>query len=251
MIYSSMFKILNLYNKALQTKPLLVTSISTGVCYGIGDYIAQTIEKKQLKRVDYDIKRLLVFITFGTLAGGPVYYAWFSKIHNMPIFIENIVKWNEKRILTRHFKNELNKHFINNNISNLSMQKFRLEYKKHFDIIDRPIIRSKTILVAKIYADQFIFSVLYPIFFMMTTGIMLDISNDPKKLTPKGIAECFNKSWTNVKNKFVQIYVADCAVWPLAQMANFAFIPPHLQPIFVNVMNIGWNTFLSYVSQGH
>ena len=40
-----MFGILGLYNRALQSKPLLVTSLSTGVCYGIGDYIAQSIEK--------------------------------------------------------------------------------------------------------------------------------------------------------------------------------------------------------------
>ena len=39
-------------------------------------------------------------------------------------------------------------------------------------------------------------------------------------------------------------------MWPLVQMTNFAFVPAHLQPIFVNFMNIGWNTFLSYVSQG-
>jgi hypothetical protein len=40
-----MFKLLGLYNGALQSKPLLVTSLSTGVCYGAGDYIAQTLEK--------------------------------------------------------------------------------------------------------------------------------------------------------------------------------------------------------------
>ena len=41
-----MFRILSVYNNALQSKPLLVTSLSTGACYGVGDYIAQTIEKK-------------------------------------------------------------------------------------------------------------------------------------------------------------------------------------------------------------
>jgi hypothetical protein len=246
-----MFKILSLYNRALQSKPLLVTSLSTGVCYGIGDYIAQTIEKKQGKREFFDMKRLGVFTFFGTIAGGPIYYVWFSKIHNMPAFIERVVKWNEKRTLTRHFRQELNNHLANNKISDLSMKTFRLNYKAHFDTIEKPVIRSKTILVAKIYADQFIFSVLYPVFFMMTTGVMLDVVNEPKKLTLDGITGAITKAWNNVKNKFVQIYVADCAVWPLVQMANFAFIPAHLQPIFVNVMNIGWNTFLSYVSQGH
>ncbi len=247
-----MSRILLAYNNALQAKPLLVTSLSTGVCYGVGDCIAQSIEKKQGKRESYDFRRLGVFTLFGTIAGGPIYYAWFSKIHNMPIFVENVVKWNQKRILTRKFKDELGKHITGNTINDLSMKTFRVSYKSHFDTIEKPLIRSKTILVAKIYADQFIFSVLYPIFFMLTTGVMLDVAKEPEKnMTVDGFSKSVSKAITNVKNKFVQIYVADCAVWPLVQMSNFAFIPAHLQPIFVNVMNIGWNTFLSYVSQGH
>ena len=246
-----MFRILSAYNIVLQKKPLLVTSLSTGFCYGTGDYIAQTIEKEQGKRNNYDLKRLAVFTIFGTIAGGPIYYAWFSKIHNMPLFIERIVKWNEKRTLLRHFRSELNNHLNSNNINQMSMKTFRTNYKTHFDTIEKPVIRSKTILVAKIYADQFIFSVLYPVFFMMTTGIGLEMASNPNKLNPNGFIDSVKKSWSNVKQKFIQIYVADCAVWPLVQMANFAFVPAHLQPIFVNVMNIGWNTFLSYVSQGH
>lgn len=246
-----MFRLLSLYNNSLKSKPLLITSLSTGVCYGAGDYIAQSIEKNQGKREEFDVKRLIVFSVFGIVGGGPVYYAWFSKIHNMPAFVEGIVKWNEKRTLTRHFRKELNDHLLNNKIGDLSMKTFRNNYKLHFDTIEKPIIRSKTILVAKIYADQFIFSVLYPVFFMMTTGVMLDLTNNANKRNFSGLSDSFKKAWTNVKNKFIQIYVADCAVWPLVQMANFAFIPAHLQPIFVNIVNIGWNTFLSYVSQGH
>ncbi len=246
-----MASILSAYNRALKSRPLLVTSLSTGVCYGLGDFIAQTIEKKQSKREKYDIKRLSVFTIFGTFAGGPIYYAWFSKIHNMPIFIENVVKWNEKRTLMRHFRQELNTHLNSNNLSNMSMKNFRINYKTHFDIIEKPVIRSKTVLVAKIYADQFIFSVLYPVFFMMTTGVMLDLTNNPNQISFGGFFCAVKKSWENVKKKFVQIYVADCAIWPLVQMANFAFVPEHLQPIFVNIMNIGWNTFLSYTSQSH
>lgn len=246
-----MFRILSAYNKALQTKPLLITSLSTGACYCAGDYIAQTIEKKQGKRDTYDMQRLMVFTIFGVTCGGPIYYVWFSKIHNMPQFIENVVKWNERRVLTRHFQTELRNHLNTNNLDVLSMKTFRNNYKAHFDTIEKPIIRSKTVLVAKIYADQFIFSVLYPVFFMMTTGVALDVVKSPEPITFDSFSNAVSKSWTNVKNKFVQIYIADCAVWPLAQMANFAFIPAHLQPIFVNFMNIGWNTFLSYTSQGH
>lgn len=167
------------------------------------------------------------------------------------MFIERIVKWNEKRTLTNHFKIELHKHLSSNSIEDLSMKTFRTNYKAHFDLIEKPIIRSKTVLVAKIYADQFIFSVIYPVFFMMSTGVALDMVNQKEEITLQSFTNTVKKAWTNVKNKFSQIYIADCAVWPLVQMANFAFIPAHLQSIFVNFVNIGWNTFLSYTSQGH
>ncbi len=86
---------------------------------------------------------------------------------------------------------------------------------------------------------------------MMSTGVALDIVNQKEEITIQNLTNSVKKAWTNIKNKFAQIYIADCAIWPLAQMANFAFIPSHLQPIFVNFINIGWNTFLSYTSQGH
>ena len=75
---------------------------------------------------------------------------------------------------------------------------------------------------------------------------------DDKKIHTDLIKNSFSDSVENVKKKFLNIYITDCAVWPLVQMANFAFIPPHLQPIFVNGVNIFWNAFLCYSSQdGH
>lgn len=245
---------LTLYNKALQRNPLLVTSLTTSICYGIGDSIAQKIEMNQGKRDNFDKKRLGVFTLFGLAFGGPIYYAWFSKIDKMPFLIEKLVKWNERRLLTYHFKNQLSNNIKNNTLENMSMRTFRVQYKNNFDNIEKPLIRSKTVLVAKIYADQFIFSVFYPVFFMITSGTMLYVVNNSEKnphSVIKNIKDGFVTSWKNVKDKFAHIYVMDCALWPLVQMANFAFIPSHLQPIFVNMVNIGWNTFLSYVSQNH
>ena len=34
-------------------------------------------------------------------------------------------------------------------------------------------------------------------------------------------------------------------MWPLLQMVNFTLVPQHLRVLYVNVCNIGWNTFLS------
>ncbi len=244
-------RILSAYNNSLAAKPVLITSLTTGFCYGSGDILAQYVEKKQGKRENYDLHRTTVFTIFGTIAAGPIYYAWFSKINKMPMFLESIVKWNQQRVLTGEFRKQLAQSIKTNKVDSMSMKTFREQFKNHFDTIDKPLIRSKTILVSKVYADQFIFSIIYPVFFMISTGMALELSHESNrdKISWEMISNSFDKSWTNVKNKFAKIYITDCAVWPLIQMANFAFIPAPLQPIFVNTINIGWNAFLSYVSQ--
>jgi len=234
-------RILRGYNAAMERRPYLVTSLTTGVCYASGDLLAQYIEMKQGKRTTYDTLRTCVFGVFGTVFAGPIYCAWFRKIDKMPSLIDRVVRWNQKRLITRNA-------FKDVTLGDKPVT-IRLE------AIEKPIIRSKTVLVCKVYADQFIFSVLYPIFFMVASGVMLDMardtwppSDDEKKETIT-LLQSFTKAVDNVKNKFVKIYVMDCALWPLVQMANFAFIPTAYQAVFVNAINVGWNAFLSYVSQ--
>jgi hypothetical protein len=256
-----MYSLFRAYNSILHKYPLPITSLTTGACYGAGDYLAQKVEMKQGKRTEIDKHRLAMFTLFGTFLGGPIYYAWFNKIDKMPILVERIVKWNQQRYITNEFRKQLHHHVNKNSVDAMSMKDFRVQLKSSFEIIEKPMIRSKTILVSKIYADQFIFSVFYPIFFMISTGVLLENTKkedleyikENKKLNTEKIINSFNKSIDNVKNKFARIYITDCAVWPLIQMANFAFIPSHLQPIFVNTINIFWNSFICYVSQdgGH
>jgi hypothetical protein len=260
-----MASLLRKYNLFMEAKPLLGVSISTGVCYGIGDYLAQYIERSQGKRDTTSARRLLVFTGFGTLVAGPIYYGWFNKLKKVPALIERLVKYNETRFLARKFHEHLDMAIKDNTLDKVSFQTFRRQFQISFDRIDKPIIRSKTVLVAKVYLDQFVFSVAYPIFFMISTTMLMELT-DPKtkftyrteedgrvKLTLAPVTESFQHGWTNVKDKFAKIYMTDCAVWPLVQMANFALVPEHLQPVFLNCVNIFWNAFLCYVSQdgGH
>uniref|UniRef100_A0A6C0EB84 Mpv17/PMP22 family protein n=1 Tax=viral metagenome TaxID=1070528 RepID=A0A6C0EB84_9ZZZZ len=249
--------LLRAFNNAMIAKPMLTTSIATGFCYGTGDGLAQTIDIKKGNREHYDTHRLLVFTLFGISMAGPIYYTWFRKIDTMPKLLEGLVKWNQTKHLTREFRKQLSDSLHKGNIENMSMKQFRQEFKNHFDTFDKPIIRSKTILVAKVYADQFIFSSLYPIFFFMTTGVLLantkkedfEYIKQNKNLNYAKINKSIVDSWENLKKKYLTIYIADCAVWPMAQMANFAFIPVAYQALYVNSLNILWNAFICYVSQ--
>ena len=41
---------------------------------------------------------------------------------------------------------------------------------------------------------------------------------------------------------------SDCLVWPPLQLINFTFVPLRLQVLYVNIANLGWNTFLSVMA---
>ncbi len=55
-------------------------------------------------------------------------------------------------------------------------------------------------------------------------------------------------TWEHTKQVYAQTYLADCIVWPPLQLINFTFIPLRFQFLFVNIGNIGWNTFLSFMA---
>ena len=66
-----------------------------------------------------------------------------------------------------------------------------------------------------------------------------------KNLTWK---EIWTKSWLHTKEVYLETYLYDCIVWPPLQLINFTFIPLRFQFLFVNIANIGWNTFLSLMA---
>ncbi|XP_037930566.1 mpv17-like protein [Teleopsis dalmanni] len=52
---------------------------------------------------------------------------------------------------------------------------------------------------------------------------------------------------SRVKADYFQIMKNNYTIWPAAQMINFAFVPMHLQVVFVQLVAIGWNCYISLV----
>jgi len=243
------------YTRFLHEKPLLTTSISSGVCYLAGDLLAQRIEISQGKRTKYDYHRTGAMTIFALTTAGPLYCLWFQKIHNIGKILDVVVKWNYERQLAGKLKNTFTKHIKDKKIENMSMKTFVDMNQNEFNRLNNEtVFRSKTILAAQVYADQFIFSAIYPVIFMMGTGMLIDNTKrdeSGKLISMDKLKKSFDNNWKKVEEKYLTIYMTDCAVWPLIQIGNFAFVPQIYQPIFVNFVNIFWNAFICYVSQGH
>jgi len=85
----------------------------------------------------------------------------------------------------------------------------------------------------KILLDQIIASPLLIVFFLTGSGLM-------QKQT---LSECGEE----IRNKFITIYKADWLIWPAAQTINFLFLPPQYRVLYVAMVTLFYDGFLSYM----
>lgn len=50
-----------------------------------------------------------------------------------------------------------------------------------------------------------------------------------------------------VQSKFLPTYIADLMLWPPAQFVNFFLVPAYLRVVYVSVVTLGWNCYLSHM----
>lgn len=89
------------------------------------------------------------------------------------------------------------------------------------------------VVVKKIAADQTVAGPFFCTSFLIGSGI----------LEGKSIKAC-TQEW---REKFLTIYMADWCVWPPAQFINFYFLPSHFRVLYVSMVTLCWNTFLSFM----
>nr|XP_045622059.1 mpv17-like protein 2 [Procambarus clarkii] len=93
--------------------------------------------------------------------------------------------------------------------------------------------RTAKVIFQKIMADQFIAAPFFAVTFFLGAGIL-----EGKSL---------NSSWQEFKIKFPAVYAFDWLIWPPTQTINFYFIPAPYRVLYVNVITVIWDVFLSYM----
>lgn len=111
--------------------------------------------------------------------------------------------------------------------------------------------RTKGIAV-KLAWDQLVFEPPFmSLFFAVTTTLE---SYGPFRSAPVSAENAdaalslLQKVTRKIKNEIVTTYLVDCCVWPTVQILNFRYLPVHYQALCVNTVCVGWNTFLSNVT---
>ena len=99
-------------------------------------------------------------------------------------------------------------------------------------------MRNLKVVVAKCAADQIVYA---PFSIIVYFGF---VSFQQFKDTKHSIANFTLK----MKNSFITTWIADCAVWPIANLMNFSIIPLNYRPSFVGIVQLFWLTYLSWVA---
>jgi protein Mpv17 len=103
-----------------------------------------------------------------------------------------------------------------------------------YTFLDR-VLRGRTLgtIVRKVLADQLVFAPTMICSFFITI------------CTLEGVH--VRETMKELQLKFWSTYMVDCTVWPVAQVVNFSLVPQPFRVLYVNLVTLGWNTFLSYM----
>lgn len=86
-------------------------------------------------------------------------------------------------------------------------------------------------MLARVACDQLLFA---PVMIGVFLGSMATMEG-------KSANERIEKAWWPALQ-------ANWMLWPFVQMVNFTFVPLQHRIMFVNIISIGWNSYLSYIN---
>lgn len=229
------------YDKILARYPLVTKSVTSGVLFGAGDYVAQKAifysNDSVNRHFQLNYSRILVFCLFGTVVAGPSFHYWLNFLDTLPSRISSSASRFSRRFKFLSYDQQS---------QNPKFAKFRER-------------------MLQILADQIVFSPSYTFVFFVSVGLleagldkMVYDSSNQALIVPcvHHEKENVNDNWIKIwqrtlegtKDVYLPTYIVDCFFWPPVQLINFTFVPLPYQFLFVNIANLVWNTFLSFMS---
>jgi protein Mpv17 len=168
------------YNTQLMARPLITKAWTSFLLFGLGDVLAQRLEKSYGMSQKFDVMRTLKMSAFGGVVAAPALHTWYT-----------------------------------------------------FGITRFNFIGGWKAAVAKVSVDQTAFATC----FISTFFVSMTLMNGGS----------FSDGVKKVKEDIWQTMCANWKIWPAVQAVNFTLVPVHYQVLTVNVVSIGWNTYLSYM----
>ena len=99
-------------------------------------------------------------------------------------------------------------------------------------------------IVKKLLLDQALYAPFMLVTVLAYTSLMKDL-NENGAISRDRVLEDYK---LNLSEKGLDIFLADCCVWPPASLFNFVYIPKRFMVLYYSVVSVGWNTYLSYTS---
>ncbi|XP_071523222.1 mpv17-like protein 2 isoform X2 [Panulirus ornatus] len=93
--------------------------------------------------------------------------------------------------------------------------------------------RSAKAIFKKIIADQLLGAPFFAFTFFMGAGLLE--------------GKTMNGSLQEFKLKFPVVYAFDWLIWPPTQTVNFLFVPTPYRVLYINIVTVIWDVFLSYM----
>jgi hypothetical protein len=113
-----------------------------------------------------------------------------------------------------------------------------------YTLLDRVVgtsMKSMRTVVLKCLADQLVYAPFTIVSFFGFQTVIRYFPNNPEEMS--------SYFFSKMKNHFWSTFFADCTVWPLANAINFRVISLVYRPTFTAVVQLLWQTYLSFVAE--
>ncbi|XP_034950842.1 mpv17-like protein 2 isoform X2 [Chelonus insularis] len=208
---------MSFFRKLFFGKYLMITNtVSGGLMMGIGDFLQQRREQWKQKYID-SANELENMVQDGLSFTLTQCSNNFIQGPNQPIVLTNL----QNHDITR-----------TKNMATIGLMQG--PFNHYFYVLLDRFLPGKTVvsLAKKTIIDQFVGSPTNLVMFFF--GHELLEQRNPREV------------YKDIVEKVIETYKIDCCFWPPTQLLNFMFVPIQYRVIYVNIMNVIWNVFLSY-----